>query len=104
MEDKRVIELFNALEELRKEPDVLIAYHSYLKAIIDKEALLADAKNSGIEEGIEKGIKKGIEEGIEEGVKKVAKKMIAKGKSNEEIMDDTDLTVEQIELLRNKVN
>ncbi|MEG0473129.1 MAG: hypothetical protein RR588_12420 [Solibacillus sp.] len=42
----------------------------------------------------------GIDLGIERGIKQVAQKMIAKGKSNEDIMDATDLTFEEIEALR----
>lgn len=40
------------------------------------------------------------EKGIEKGIKKVAIKMIMKGKSNQEIMEVTDLSIEEIEKLR----
>ena len=100
MKDERLIEAFNAWEELSQTPDTIIAYQSRLKTIIDEEAKLDYAEYKGIEKGREEGIKQGIEQGIEEGIKKVAMKMIAKGKSNEEIMDATDLTLEDIEKLR----
>lgn len=86
MKDEHLLEAFNAWQDISQTPDTVIAYHSRLKAIINKEALLADAKNSGIEE---KG-------------KEVTRKIIAKGFNNEEIMDLTDLTAEQIEALRNE--
>ncbi|MFK5710150.1 hypothetical protein [Lysinibacillus boronitolerans] len=89
MEDKRLIETFNTLEELREKPDLLIVFHSRLKAIIDEEAQLADAKNKSFEEG--------FKDDTEE-----ARKTIAKGYDNEKIMDMTDLTVEQIKSLRNE--
>ena len=54
----------------------------------------------GIEQGIEKGIEQGLEKGIEQGIKNVAKKMIVKGKSDEEIMSFTDLSLEEINALR----
>lgn len=40
------------------------------------------------------------EKGIEKGIERVARKMIMKGKSNEEIMEVTDLTMEEVEKLR----
>ena len=92
MSDENLLEAFNAWEELSQTPETIIAYQSRLKYILDEEAKLEDVKYHAEQEGIEKG--------IEEGVKKVAKKMIAKGKSNEEIMDDTDLTLEEVEALR----
>lgn len=105
MKDERLIEAFNAWEELSQTPDTIIAYQSRLKTIIDEEAKLDYAEYKGIEkgreEGIKQGLKQGIEQGIDEGIKKVAMKMIAKGKSNEEIMDATDLTLGDIEKLRN---
>lgn len=53
-----------------------------------------------MQEGIEKGIQKGIQEGFQEGMKAIVKKMIGKGNSNDEIMELTNLTVEEIQALR----
>ena len=44
--------------------------------------------------------KEGIDLGIERSIKQVAKKMMAKGKSNKDIIDVTDLTFDEIEALR----
>lgn len=88
MKDERLIEAFNAWEELSQTPDSIIAYHSRLKSIIDQEARLHDATTQGYEQG------------IEQGEKKVVKKLIAKGLSNEEILEVSDLTFAQIEALR----
>lgn len=90
MKDERLIEAFNAWEELSQTPDTIIAYHSRLKSIIDEEAKLDYAEHKGIEKGIEKGIKQ------------IAKKMINKGKSNEEIMEFTDLSVAEIDRIRHE--
>ena len=84
MKDERLIEAFNAWEELSQTPDTIIAYHSRLKSIIDEEAKLDYAEHKGIEKGI----------------KQIAKKMIDKGKSNEEIMEFTDLSVAEIDRIR----
>lgn len=53
-----------------------------------------------MEARLDRELEKGMEKGIEQGVKQVAIKMIEKGRSNEEIMIFTDLTLEQIETLR----
>ena len=50
MKDERIREAFETWEELSRTPDELIAYESRLKAIIDEEARLADAKREGKEE------------------------------------------------------
>lgn len=92
MKDERLIEAFSAWEELSQTPETIIAYHSRLKSIIDEEAKLDYAEH------------KGIEKGIEQGIKKIVRKMIAKGHSNEEIMDVTELTFEEIEKIRNEKN
>ena len=44
----------------------------------------------------------GIKEGKEETFKKMAKYMIKKGESNEEIQKETQLSIEEIEKLREK--
>lgn len=88
MKDENLLEAFNAWENLSQTQETIIAYQSRLKVLIDEEARLADVREEGIEEG------------IEQGVKKVAQNMIAKGKSNEEIMDVTDLTLGEVEALR----
>ena len=115
MKDETLLEAFNAWENLSQTPDTIIAYQSRLKAILDEEARLEDVREKSLEEGIEqgiakgieqgiaKGIEQGIEKGIEQGIAKVAQKMIAKGKSNEDIMDATDLTLEEVEALRLKI-
>ncbi len=54
------------------------------------------------------GIQKGIEQGIKQGEKKksieIAKKGILKGLDNETIMDLTELSIEEIELIRKEMS
>ena len=45
----------------------------------------------------------GIKEGIKEGYKKMVKYMIKEGKSNEEIQKETELTLEEIEKIREDI-
>jgi len=55
----------------------------------------------GREEGIEQGIEKGIEKGIETERIRTIKKMLMKGLSIEVIMEITELSVAEIEIIRN---
>src|SRR5699024_12789015 len=50
MKDERIREAFETWEELRRTPDELIAFECRLKANIDEEARLAEAKREGREE------------------------------------------------------
>lgn len=84
MKDERLIEAFNAWEELSQTPDTIIAYHSRLKAIIDEEAKLDYAEHKGVEKG-----KKF--QAIE-----TAKVLIAQNIPEEVIIQSTGLTSEEI--------
>lgn len=107
MKDRNLREAFEAWEELSQDPESIIAYESRVKFMIDEVATLEDAKyhaeQVGIEKGIQEGMQKGILEGIQEGIKAIARKMIVKGNSNEEIMELTSLTFEEIQVLRQDV-
>ena len=88
MKEENLLKAFTAWESLSQTPETIIAYNSRLKAILDEEARLEDVRE------------KSLEEGFEQGIEKVARKMLAKGKSNEEIIDATDLTIKEVEALR----
>jgi len=112
MKDIKLREAFEAWQELSQDPESIIAYESRVKYIIDQAALIDDAKyhgelagiekgrKEGFQKGMQEGMEKGIQEGIQEGIKAIVKKMILKGNSNEEIMELTNLTVEEIQTLR----
>lgn len=99
MNDENLFEKLSMWEYLNQTPEVKIAYESRLKAILDEEARLSYVREKSLKEGIAEGKKQGIEEAI----KNVAKKMIAKGKSNEDIIDATDLTLPEVEALREEM-
>lgn len=99
MKDRYLREAFEAWEELSQDPESIIAYESRVKFMIDEVATLEDAKYHAEQAGIEKG----MQEGIQEGIKAIARKMIGKGNSNEEIMELTSLTFEEIQVLRQDV-
>ncbi|QPQ36196.1 Rpn family recombination-promoting nuclease/putative transposase [Lysinibacillus sp. JNUCC-52] len=103
MKDRNLREAFEAWEELSQDPESIIAYESRVKFMIDEVATLEDAKYHAEQVGIEKGIQEGMQKGIQEGIKAIARKMIGKGNSNEEIMELTSLTFEEIQVLRQDV-
>lgn len=72
----------------------------YWAAVAREKELIrqANLRRDAIEEGLEEGIKKGIKEGI----KKMAKKMLERGDSIESISSITELTIEEINELKNK--
>ena len=67
-----------------------------------------EVEKQGIQKGIQKGIEQGIKQGIKQGEKKksieIAKKGILKGLDNETIMDLTELSIEEIELIRKEIS
>ena len=84
MKDENLLEAFGVWENMSQTPETVLAYQSRLKYMLDEEAKIADT----------------LAKGKKEGIAKVAKNMITKGKSNEEISDLTELTLEEIEALR----
>ena len=58
-------------------------------------------REEGMEKGMEKGEKRGEKKGIEKGIK--ITKMILSGKSDEEIMESMELTGEELEKLKKKL-
>ena len=63
------------------------------------EEATREGLEKGLEKGMEKGLEKGLEKGIKEGVKETARKMKAKGMSESDIQELTDLSLEEIESL-----
>ncbi|GAB4344757.1 MAG: Rpn family recombination-promoting nuclease/putative transposase [Flammeovirgaceae bacterium] len=100
-------------EERERYEQSLIQYRD-LKSVVEtamEEGLkigMEKGMEKGIKKGMEKGIKKGMEKGIEEGkVKKaieIAKKLLKRGFNNDEISEDTGLSIMQIEKLRLEMN
>jgi predicted transposase/invertase (TIGR01784 family) len=61
-------------------------------AELRERSILQGARSLGVDEGIEKGVDKGVE--------KTARAMLRNGRSVEMIMEDTGLTIERINSLR----
>ncbi len=66
---------------------------------------LEEGEKKGLEEGVKKGLEEGVKKGLEEGEKKAcvafARKMLNRGHSSSEIQQDTGLTEDEIEELKN---
>ena len=58
----------------------------------------------GRQEGIQEGIQQGFEQGFEKKGEQIAKKMLAKGFEIDTICDLTDLTPDELEQLRNRLD
>jgi predicted transposase/invertase (TIGR01784 family) len=67
------------------------------------ETALTKGKKKFIEQGVKQGIKQGIEKGENSKALKVAKKMILRGDSNDDITEITELSIGQIQELRNSL-
>lgn len=92
MKDENLFEAFGVWENMSQSPKTVHAYQSRLKYMLDEEAKIIDT------------LAKGKKEGVIEGIEKVAKNMIVKRKSNEEIMDASELTLEEVEALRAEIS
>jgi predicted transposase/invertase (TIGR01784 family) len=76
----------NILDANKEEVEKMVANNAFL---------LQEMK----EEAKKEGVKEGVKEGIKENTIKVAKKMIIRGKSIEEIIEFTELTIDEVEQL-----
>ena len=70
---------------------------------MDRRSEISDAREEGIEEGRKEGRKEGKEEGKKEEKLAIAKNMLNKGKSEEDILDFTGISKEELEKLKEAV-
>ncbi len=64
---------------------------------------MCEAAERAFKKEREEGIEEGMEEGMEKAAEKMATKMIHAGKPDEEIMEFTELTKEQLEKLKKQL-
>ena len=77
-----------------------ISFEASKMAYRDIKNSVDTAKREGIAEGIEIGMEKGRAEGMNLRSLEIARKMLAKGMDEASIMDMTELTSEEIKLLK----
>lgn len=116
MKDEELFNAMNVWQDLSQSPEDYYAYQSRLKYILDEAAKLEDTKYiaeqegllKGIEQGIEQGIAQGIEQGIEQGIKHgekkvqkdIALKLLKRETNIETIAELTELTITEINQLK----
>lgn len=98
LQEKIFQKLFKVAEIAKFTPSQHQDYQESLKVYRDMKNSLDTAR----EEGVEIGVEKGIEIGVEKGRIEVARNLLKKGLDNEFISETTNLSVEQIEKLRNE--
>lgn len=100
MEGKHLNEEIINWDSRGETPEERISYLSSLKVLIDKEAKLDYAEYKGFQKGLELGRAEAIEQGKKEFLNQIILKMIANGSDNEAIQALTDVSLEEIEALR----
>ena len=82
-------------------------YEDSLKAYRDVKNSIDTALEKGREEGMAKGMEKGLEKGREEGMEKekisTARRLLSMGLSEEQVSTATELSLEEIQKLREQV-
>ena len=63
---------------------------------------LQEGRQEGLQEGIQQGIEQGIQQGMLDNQKEVAKKMLEKGYDISDISEMTELSIEDIEVLKDE--
>ena len=87
-----------------KQVEEMREYEASKKAYRDIKNSIDTAKQEGLAEGLEIGMEKGMKQGMEKGMNlrslEIARKMLANGMDEASIMDMTELTAEEIMLLK----
>jgi len=94
---KQKLALINMSKEDRKK------YDKFLINLIRDNDVLNTAKEEGRIKGLQIGIKKRLEEGIQKKAKEMVIKLIHKQMTNQEIVEITELTILEIEQIRNEL-
>lgn len=104
MSDKRIKDALTIWQELSQSPEEYYAYESRLKYILDEEAKIEDAKYYAEKDGVVKGIKQGIEQGEKKKQQEIALKMLQKKIDLETVAEFTELTLDEINKLKEQLD
>ena len=96
-EAKKEVEYLTGEEEIKRLAELRE------KWAMDRRSEISDAREEGIEEGRKEGRKEGKEEGKKEEKLAIAKNMLNKGKSEEDILDFTGISKEELEKLKEAI-
>lgn len=115
MKDPVLKRVFEEWEDLSRDEKKWVEYESRRKAILDELAAVREAeirqqraeqraREKGLAEGLAEGLEKGLAEGERQKAIKMAMKMLEKGKDVDEIAFFTELSVEEIQKLKQQLH
>lgn len=100
MDVPEIQEAISLTEEAAYSPAELEAYESYWDAVSREKTLMAGCYNEGLSEGVAKGVAQGVVQGLNQGQIqeriKIIQKMRGKGLSDQDIMELTGLSHEEL--------
>ena len=106
MNEKEQNQLVDEMSKLSSNEKVIALYSAYSREELERNTLIIEAEEKGIEKGIEQGIEKGRQEGIEQGreeeKEEMIRKLYEKGLPIKEISEIVNKTEEEIEIILNR--
>lgn len=105
MNEKEQNQLVDEMNKLSSNEKVIALYSAYSREELERNTLIIEAEEKGIEKGIEQGIEKGRQEGIEQGREEekedMIKKLYEKGLPIKEISEIVNKTEKEIKNILN---
>jgi predicted transposase/invertase (TIGR01784 family) len=80
-------------------PDFIKKHSSEVNNMLFAEYDPVEARKVAVEEGFEDGLEKGLADGLEKGQIEIVRRMKRNGRSTEEIVADTGMSAERVELI-----
>ena len=102
MNEKEQNQLVDEMNKLSSNEKVIALYSAYSREELERNTLIIEAEEKGIEKGIEKGRQEGIEQGREEEKEKMIKKLYEKGLPIKEISEIVNKSEEEVKDIVNK--
>ena len=106
MNEKEQNQLVDEMNKLSSNEKVIALYSAYSREELERNTLIIEAEEKGIEKGIEQGIEKGRQEGIEQGreeeKEEMIKKLYEKGLPIKEISEIVNKSEEEVKDIVNK--
>ena len=106
MNEKEQNQLVDEMNKLSSNEKVIALYSAYSREELERNTLIIEAEEKGIEKGIEQGIEKGRQEGIEQGreeeKEEMIRKLYEKGLPIKEISEIVNKTEKEIKNILNR--
>ena len=102
MNEKEQNQLVDEMSKLSSNEKVIALYSAYSREELERNTLIIEAEEKGIEKGIEKGRQEGIEQGREEEKEEMIKKLYEKGLPIKEISEIVNKSEEEVKDIVNK--